>query len=686
MLVRDSKIPIMKSVLELVDPVTKRVDFDKEQAKRAILYDEPLNVNGKDYYLNYRVKEWISTTCLYKDELTTAKVEEEYWQHNKDFYWERPVTIQEFIRNPDYLGKIYGENMNKWWGRILDIVYPRNFQKRFCEVVASLAIGTGKTTAAAISLSYEMYKLMCLKSPTSYYPNLVKGTKIVFSLFNVSRDLAYQVTFDPFRTIFAESPYFRERVVIPGRNSLTEYGIYITEDIRMDLGSLDRNALGKAIFGAVLDEGNFNRVEDQTLKSYSALRTRIASRFGTVYGFPGILWAVSSPLTDADSINTLINKADPKTTYVLDDTAQWEVWPDYTRYTLNKRFPVYMGDANTDPKIIMSGTKSLEKYDSNKVIMVPYNLYPLFKADVYKNLRDLAGRRVAGAMNLFRSVELLRSVFTAPTPMKTVEPIKLDFYDRDDKIMNYLNIDYFKNPLYSDCTRCIHLDEAEADGVNRYGIAATYCRHIEKEIYPYKKGLDVFDQETPAIEMTDRFYYVDWAIAIEAKAGQKIPLRRIREFLIWLKEIGYPIELITGDKPTQATRNDLEQDGFKTEYQSVDKERDCWISFRSEVENHSIIIPRIPLAIKEAQHLIDDGEKIDHCKAFPDGTPGSKDMMDAIVGSYYACKTAKRVNGITTLDHKALDTSYKRRVAQIKNRIIGYNDINPEALINFIKT
>ena len=61
-------------------------------------------------------------------------------------------------------------------------------------------------------------------------------------------------------------------------------------------------------------------------------------------------------------------------------------------------------------------------------------------------------------------------------------------------------------------------------------------------------------------------------------------------------------------------------------------------------------------------------------------------MMDAIVGSYYACKTAKRVNGITTLDHKALDTSYKRRVAQIKNRIIGYNDINPNALMNFIKT
>ena len=686
MLVRDSKIPVMTSIFDLVDPVTKRVEFDRAQAKRAILYDETLIVNDKEYYLDYKVKEWISTACLYKDEETSIKIEEEYWQRYKDFYWEKPLTIQEFIMHPDYLGNIYGEKMNKWWGNVLNVIYPRTFQKQFCEVVASLAIGTGKTTAGSISLSYEIYKLLCLKDPVLFFPNLVKGTKIVFSLFNVSRDLAYQVTFDPFRTIFSESPYFKDRVVIPGKSSLTEYGIYISEDIRMDLGSLDRNALGKAVFGAILDEGNFSRVEDQTLKSYSTLRTRITSRFGTIYGFPGILWAVSSPLTDADSINTLINKADPKTTYVLDDVAQWEVWPDHQRFSLDKRFPVFLGDNNSDPKIIYGGKKSLEKFDSNKIVMVPNNLLPLFKHDVYKNLRDLAGRRVASSMNLFRSVELIRSAFTAPSPTKTVEPIRLDFYNKEDKLINFMKEDYFRNPLYPECPRFIHLDEAEADGINRFGIAATYSKSVDIEIFPERKRLDIFEEDQPAIEMTDRFYYVDWAFAIEAKPGQKIPLRKVREFLVWLREIGYPIELITGDKPSQATRNDLEQDGFRCEYQSVDKERDPWTSLRSEIENSNIIAPNIPLAIMEAQHLIDDGEKIDHPKTFVNGSPASKDIMDAIAGSYYACKTSKKVNGIVTMDHKALDTKYKRRVAQIRNKIIKGNDINPEALLNFIKT
>lgn len=686
MLIRDSKIPTMNSIFELVSPVNGRIEFDRNEARKAILYNEPLIINGKPYYLNLDVKDWINNFCFYKDDETAEVLEIEYWRENSKHYWEKPVSIKEFINDPRFLGNIYGSNMNKFWMDILSHIYTRTFKKQYCEVVASIAIGTGKTTAADISLSYEIYKLMCLKNPTSYYKNLVKGTKIVFSLFNVSRDLAYQVTFDPFRTIFAESPFFKDRVVIPGKSSLTEYGIYITEDIRMDLGSLDRNALGKAIFGAVLDEGNFSRVEDQTLKTYSTLRTRIASRFGTVYGFPGILWAVSSPLTDADSINTLINKANPKTTRIIDDIAQWEVWPDHERFSLDKRFPVFLGDANSDPKILLAGPKSLAKYDSNKIIMVPNNLYPLFRHDVYKNLRDLGGRRVAGASNLFRSVELLRSVFTAPCQLKTTEPIKLDFYRKEDKIQDYIKTDYFRNPLYPECPRFIHLDEAEAEGINRFGIAATYCKYVDTEITPFKRKADIFDEDQQAIEMSDRFYYVDWAFAIEAKSGQKIPLRRVREFLVWLREIGYPIELITGDKPSQATRNDLEHDNFKCEYQSVDKERTPWTSFRAEVEGLNIIGPNMPLIIKEAQHLMDNGEKIDHPKTFITGEPGTKDVMDAIVGSYYACKMAKHLNGITTIDHRALDTKYKRRIDQIKNKnTLGY-DINPDTLMNFIKT
>lgn len=625
MLTRDSKIPILRSLFQLVDPKTKRMRFNLDEAKRAINLNEPLVINDQPYYLSDSIKQYIGLTCFYSDEKTMNVLEHLYWEQNRHLYTEKPLTLQEFVMHPDYLGQIYGERMNKWWMGCLNVVYPRLWHKKYCEVIASLAIGTGKTTAAAISLSYEIYKLMLLKNPFDVYTKLVKGTKIVFGCFNVDKSLAYSVTFDPFRTIFAESPFFKDRVRIPGKSSLTEYGIYITDDIRMDLGSLDRNALGKAVFGAVLDEGNFNRIEDQTLNTYSTLRTRITSRFGTTYGFPGILWCVSSPITDSDSINTLIQGADPSMTYVLDNVAQWEVWPLPERYTLHKRFPVFIGDANNDPRILYTGAEGVKKYDANKILYVPENLFPLFKHDLYKNLRDLGGVRVAGASNLFRSIELIRSAFTAPTHLKNDSIIRLDFYNNKDQLRNYVNQDYFKHPLYPDCPRAIHLDQAEASGGDRFGIAATYCKYIQKVLEPEHKGIDIFDKNTPSIEMYDRFYYTDFCFAIEAKPNQKIPLRKVREFLIWLREIGYPIEIITGDQVSQSTRNDLELDGFKCDYLSVDKGnlgRDPWISFRSEVENSNIILPNYSLAIKECQHLIDNGEKVDHPEKFPDMTKG----------------------------------------------------------------
>ena len=691
MLIRDSKIPTMQNIFELINPNTQRMEFDNDQARRAIQFDEPLIVNGRPYYLSDEVKQWIGTTCFYNDENTMEVLEQKYWEQNSHLYTEKPMTIQEFIMHPDYLGGIYGERMNKWWMGCLDVVYPRLWQKRYCEVVASLAIGTGKTTASAISLSYEIYKLMLLKNPFDVFTKLVKGTKIVFGVFNVSRELAYSVTFDPFRTIFAESPFFKDRVKIPGKSSLTEYGIYITDDIRMDLGSLDRNALGKAVYGAVLDEGNFGRVEDQTLKTYSTIRTRITSRFGTTYGFPGILWCVSSPITDSDSINTLIQSADPSMTYVLDNVAQWEVWPLPERYTLHRRFPVFIGDANNDPRILLTGKEGVKKYDSSKILYVPENLYPLFKHDLYKNLRDLGGVRVAGASNLFRSVELLKSTFTAPTHLKTNVPIHLDFYDKKDELRNYVNQDYFKHPLYPDCPRFIHLDQAEADGGDRFGIAATYCKYIERTLEPFHKAPDIFTQDEQAIETFDRFYYTDFAFAIEAKPNQKIPLRKIRDFLIWLREVGYPIEIITGDAVSQSTRNDLELDGFKCEYLSVDKKemgRVPWISFRSEVENSNIILPNYPLAIKEAQHLVDDGAKVDHPEKFPDGTKGSKDVMDGIVGSYWSCKTAKKSGGIITVE-KNIDDDLHKKLKAIKDNVLTQNpavkQLDPQVLMNFMK-
>ena len=70
MLIRDSKIPTMQNIFELINPNTQRMEFDNDQARRAIQFDEPLIVNGRPYYLSDEVKQWIGTTCFYNDENT----------------------------------------------------------------------------------------------------------------------------------------------------------------------------------------------------------------------------------------------------------------------------------------------------------------------------------------------------------------------------------------------------------------------------------------------------------------------------------------------------------------------------------------------------------------------------------------------------------------------------------------
>lgn len=65
----------------------------------------------------------------------------------------------------------------------------------------------------------------------------------------------------------------------------------------------------------------------------------------------------------------------------------------------------------------------------------------------------------------------------------------------------------------------------------------------------------------------------------------------------------------------------------------------------------------------------------------------SKDVMDGIVGSYWACKTAKTQGGILTIEKNQADTDFKRRLRQIKQKIApNHQQLDPDILMNFIKS
>lgn len=64
----------------------------------------------------------------------------------------------------------------------------------------------------------------------------------------------------------------------------------------------------------------------------------------------------------------------------------------------------------------------------------------------------------------------------------------------------------------------------------------------------------------------------------------------------------------------------------------------------------------------------------------------SKDIMDGIVGSYWACKTAKRSGGIITIDKTSENLALQKKLKQIRDRIAPTaQQLDPQVLMNFIK-
>ena len=97
-----------------------------------------------------------------------------------DDYNEIPVSIDEFLENPEYLGKVFnnGASIYPFWRDTLHMIFHDNPDHAH-EIALTGAIGLGKSTIAAIAMMYQMYRVLCLKDPQKYY-HLTNNAPIVF--------------------------------------------------------------------------------------------------------------------------------------------------------------------------------------------------------------------------------------------------------------------------------------------------------------------------------------------------------------------------------------------------------------------------------------------------------------------------------------------------------------------------
>jgi hypothetical protein len=545
-----------------------------------------------------------------------------------------PVPIEQFIRDPKYLGSnaLYPEVM----GALIELNNPKvegnKYRSRlwvgYTEAILTGGIGVGKSTIAIYSMLYQLYILSCFKSPHDYF-DLDPASEIVIVFQNKTERLAKAVDYNYFKELVDQSPYFREQF---------RYERKVTSELKFPkrivvkpVSGADTAVIGQNVFCGVIDEVNFmetiekssrshdGRDYDQASALYDSISRRRASRFQKRGHLPGMLCLVSSrrysgQFTDQrEAERTRQLQATGKTSIYLYDRKLWEIKPKGT-YS-GEMFRVFVGDFARQPRILSPDEKFLAN-DEPLVIDVPVEHRPEFERDILNALRDIAGVSTQAIHPFLTNREAIAECFTErPSILSlqetTFENPKLELYPAR-----------FVRP---DLLRFAHLDlsvSGDATGI----VVGCVDRFVK-----IKRG-----NETEVLP----HFQIDFALRVMPPANGEIPYHRIRKLLYMLRSHHMNLLFVTADSFQSVDMlQTLQHKGFKTGQKSMDRTTAPYEHLKSAIYDNRLSMPKHDKLGEELISLeVDEkAQKIDH----PPG--GSKDLADALAGVVYGLAMRREV-------------------------------------------
>lgn len=243
-------------------------------------------------------------------------------QSLEDLEYERPpVDPLTFIEDPYYLGAV-GNGM---FPKLKDD-FIRLFTGSYEEAVLTGSIGFGKTYFAIMAINYILYQLTCLRSPAETF-GLAAGSQLHIVNLSARKDTAQRVVFEGISDKLVLSPYFREI----GMERRKEELRFPKNIVVLGGESTDTSVLGLSVVSALMDESNFLRGQisranqarwhhySKAESLYTAIKTRMQSRFLKMGHLPGLLIIVSSRQVPDDFTEVKIRQSqdDPKV-FVMD--------------------------------------------------------------------------------------------------------------------------------------------------------------------------------------------------------------------------------------------------------------------------------------------------------------------------------------------------------------------------------
>lgn len=547
---------------------------------------------------------------------------------------EVPVSIDEFICNPLYLGETnrQGDAVYPFWRETLRTIF--NNGNKYNEIVLSGATRIGKTSTAVIIGAYMLYRLMLYRNPHEYFKKK-QVSKMYIAFANLTRELAAGVAYREFNDTLKESPWFDQH----GRFSRSDRNFYyIPEGDKIEIiaGSDAAHMLGLQVWFAIMDETNFAKagVKDINLAKahmkhlYDTINARISGTFrlhGEVYGK---LVTSSSKNTDSDflsdHIETQLNAGNSH--MLLIDEPQWKILPP--SMFSEEKFHFTVGDRYKRGFVVPTeheDEEHLQEYERQgyKVVEAPLELRRNFVADYDIALRDIAGISVAGAMGF-----ITQEAITPNVSQERVNPFFTDTIQVGSKdnatVEEYFHTEVVPHKL-KNCSMNIHLDLAEVN--DRAGISGS--------VIDGSKVVEDFEGR----KVVQPFFRQIFQIGVEAPRGDRISFQKIVNFIVWLRRVGFHIGTISTDQyQSSYLREILTQQGFTTEKISVDASDEPYIGLRNVLNDQRIELVKHQLQEDEMVKLQRVNNRVDH------PPNGSKDCSDALCGSIWTLIKSAPVN------------------------------------------
>lgn len=525
-----------------------------------------------------------------------------------DEFVEKPVTIEQFVTDKNYLGlpplseyqytmiramtQIYKkETLIKLWGQEAG---EKIFKQTCNEVILQLGKGSGKDYTSTIACAYMVHLLLCLSDPAKYYGK-PPGDAIDIINIAINAIQANRVFFKGFNQRIEKSPWFQGKYI--AKANMVEFDKSVT----VHSGHSEREAWeGYNVLVVILDEISGFELEStsgheqaKTASSiYKMYRASVNSRFPDF----GKVILLSFPRFKMDYIQQKYNEAIAEKEVVLRHH-KFKVDPDLPDGTEGNEFEIEWEEDHiisyTIPRMYALKRPTWEINPTRKI--------DDFTIDFYTDPTDALSRFACMPPDatdaFFKNRAVIEKAFSNPN-------LNVDSYGR------------FSDGFKPDPEKFYYL---HVDLAQKHDHCAVAMSHVAGWV-TMKIG-EQYKEAAPRVVVDAVRYWTP-------TASKSVDFTEVKDYILSLRERGFNLKMVTFDRwNSHDMMQQLNVHGIRTEVLSVAKKH--YEDMSLTITEERLHGPKIQLLIDELLQLRILKDKVDHPRK------GSKDLSDAVCGSVY---------------------------------------------------